>query len=269
MKKLLLILSALLIISSCQVETIMVPSPCSPVEEDVYSDGIYLFYANCCKWLKEIEIEYLFEDDEIEKTKKYYIYSNEARVSEVFKVDLENLKLIRINYKMNPSSTMAHSEKGNIDKTSFLNLENGLYVVEFYGIENTSDTTSEVFLRKTKSVDYYLINENFYDNKNILFIKNNYQDSFFIDYAKKATGWSRKYIKKRELRGFVIYNPLPTEYINGNGKHKPVDYSILKHGENIIDLTQLGTGYYYAEIDTDGNFTTPVKLNSYKDIINN
>lgn len=289
MKKLLLILSALLFITGCQVESASNANPNLPAEEDEYSDGIYLFAAD---WnydaIYQVKIEYIYKEGSDKKTNSYYLTQNEPKITRIFKIDKENLHLIRISYqrlkdRKNNINKYIESRIANLDKSSFNNLRNGLYVIELYGFKYTEKMAGCVqsYLKRTKSIeDYfnnkdYLITEDFYNNKNVIFVKNKYSNKEFVEvYNKKIYDEdgdidSFTYIKQQDVIGFLLHNPSKLEKIGFEGKHFIVDYSILKFNENTIDLTQLGTGYFYTEIDNDGNFTTPVKLNSYKEIINN
>lgn len=276
MKKLLFILSALLIITGCSVESASNVNPNPSVEEDEYSDGIYLFYASIDNNnIKEITIEYCYRGDSSYEKNTYYINRKESKVSEIFKVDINKLKYIRLRFKK------YNNEEGqcgydNLDKSSFENLENGLYVAEYFGhcYRNYPDGLSETFLRKTKSVDYYLNYENFYDNKSFIFIKNDYPKEAYTKIKRQKFVQSSNlyghYIKHNDIRGFVIYDPPKTEGVDyWTGTRRPLDYSTIIHGDSSIDVTQLGKGYFYTEIDSEGKFTTPVKLNSYKDILDN
>ena len=273
MKKLLIILSALLFITGCEVESTSTSKPCPPVEED-YSDGIYFFVASYNNnGLRELKFDYIYEEDSSEIINTYCIKLDKTKVSDVIKLDINKLKLIRFYFTRKHRSDGVCA-LGNLDKLSFENFDNGLYVVEYFGHFYSEEDflLCDTYIKKTKSIDYYLNNETFYDGYNIIFIKNNYYTASNFTYtrvvrinnADALIGYSIKY---GDIIGFVINNPLKTECVLYDGTRQPIDYSIIKHGDSSIDLTQLGTGYFYTQIDNDGNFTTPVKLNSYKDIL--
>lgn len=265
-----------MIISSCQVVTTYEPpGPCPPVEED-YSDGIYFFVASCNnEGLRELKFDYIYEEDSSEIINTYCIKLDKTKVSDVIKVDIDKLKLIRF-YFLSKRFGEGICGIGNYDKISFKNLENGLYVIEFYGHSyniNTSYDTSYTVLKKTRTINYYLNNKTYYDDCNMIFIKNNYETKSgysIIRYMEvNNSSLISHIIPFNEIRGFIFYDTLITECVRNDGQRQPIDYSTIKHGDSSIDITQLGNGYYYTELTSDGNFTTPVKLNSYKDIINN
>ena len=264
MKKLLLILSALLFITGCEVES------ASNAIDDKYSDGIYFFVANCGirSDVTQIMIEYCYNKP-VGHVDTYYINLRESNVSEIIKINIDELKIINVkySYKSGNNTYNSGSPLANLNKESFENKKDGLYVLEFF----LEGAHTDGYLRKTKSIDYYLNCENFYDKKNVLFIKNVTNKDINLKYRKfKEDEELQSFpVHKNEIKSIILYNPPRTQRLEPHGEYYYLDCSELKSNTDSIDLSKLKKGYFYTEIDSEGNFTTPVKLNSYKDIINN
>lgn len=253
MKKLLLILSALLFITGCEVESTSNANPNPPVEDDEYSDGIYLFVASyLSQSYKKLRIQYIYNDN----TEEYFINFEETSVSEIVKVDVSNLKVIKAEYPSSPDNPDTGYGGGieYLNKDSFAGLENGLYVAEIFREDYT-----DVYLRKTKSIEHYLKNENFYDYKNVLFITIS-NGSENVRY-KKINGKviNTLAVHKGNPKGIILYNPPRTSYVGASGSKCNLDCTTLQLSNgNTLDLTQLGEGYYCTEIK-DGNFTWKIQ----------
>lgn len=205
MKLVVLILSFLLIITGCNMES---ASNSSIVENDEYSDGIYLFFADCNENLDKICIKYFYKENNQTKEEIYWSLPG-YRVTDIFKVDIEKLELIRVYfYPKSDENEQYYSALGNLDKTSFDNMENGLYVAEFFGYRYATVEYTETYLRKTKSLNYYLNNESFYEGKKIIFIKNNYKSNnnnlIPIGHIKINSNYHYYYMKLNDMENSIL-----------------------------------------------------------------
>ena len=275
MKKVLFILSALLFITGCKVESSSNISPNVPLENDRYSDGIYLFFAdiNTTKLypnFEKLRVDYTYQINSLENTDSYFINLKETSFSDIFKIDIENVKLVRVYYQMKSDDDTSYQTGGygTLDRDILSKLDNGLYAAEFFW-----ENFSNVFLRKTYSKEYYMKYENFYNNKDVLFIKNTHQKERLVYYQKIEgdtfpVGKPIQF-KDNELKSIILFETGKRDVVSKDGEHFQIDCSTLIYQNGgVLSLPQLGRGYYYTEIK-DGQFTTPVKLNSYKDILEN
>lgn len=266
MKKVLLILSALLIITGCKVTS---TSSYTPEEDDEYSDGIYLFYVKIgADSINKIKVDYIYEDNSSEVTESFYTDFEQTQNSEIIKIDRDNIRFLSLSWKTKDREDFVKGYMTHFDKTSFTNIKNGLYAVEFFF--NFNSLTN---LRKTKSIEYYLNNVDFYEDKNILFVKNTNQSEKRIVYSEGVRNTFADYtIKPNEIRKYIYHYPI-NEYVSKDRKRIKIDNYRAYTKDTFefpycINLLTLGKGYYYTELK-DGQFTTPVKLNSYKDILEN
>lgn len=124
MKKLLLILSALLFITGCEVESASNANPNPPVDDDEYSDGIYLFYANCgiISDATQIKIEYCYNKP-VGQIDTYYINLRETNVSEIIKINMDELKVINVKYSYGSGNNTYNASSGlaSLNSESFKN----------------------------------------------------------------------------------------------------------------------------------------------------
>lgn len=266
MKKLLLILSALLLITGCKVEE----SSCShPVESEdktpvEYRDGIYVFFIyrgninaanDPYQHLKTKEVDiYVNYVTKKNLNAKKIINLNSSNISDVIEIYPDDLKKIYIRYADNEGNYRFGIHE--LDSSNFNNITNGLYCVDIYYNERATYFSD---LIKVYNYSDYSENGNYIDNVNFVYIKKNTDYKLNIKYGSS-------FVLDKACSHIFIIRDL-NRYTFGEIWEKICITSNEPSCECSLDLSEFNyKGKYYIEINDVPFSLNPIEIKSISDI---